>query len=1243
LATIRCLVPVLAVALAGAAVEALAQAYCAPPKTTPQPPPPPPPPPPCEPKVCNKCTTSPCYVDSGIYVNDAVDLSIPTNGFPLLVGRHYDSSLTVDGPLGIGWTSSLTPHLYYATYLYAPNVYQYEADVIMPEGARHHFTMASDGTFAPPPGRRDTLVRNANGTFTMTLQRSRSTYSFGTDGSLTSMTDDFGNALTFTYDANGRVQTIADASGSSRSLTVTWNPQGRIADISDSSTPARHIVYAYDADGTLTGVRDPVTPSGQQSTSYTYAAGRYGPVLQRIDDRWGRAVSRLTWQADGKLKSYTEGDYNDANPPASTGEKYTYTYASGSTSKADSLGALTHSYVTNGLITDYASYDPVTGNVLSSTDGAGVTTTYQYDGRGNISIVGKGGVSFYYTYDANYPDQVSTITPKDFSGNMLTNYASWSFDYNSPTEATPGALKRVKRYNSSRTATQTMAEYVYDAKGHVTSATDELLRVSTFTYNAAGDRTLATVAGQTTTYAPDPMGRVMSVTDAAGHMTSYSYDALDRILTVRLPKPSSASTLDFLTTYTYDNLDSGVVYVIMTDPNGRMTKTGYDALGHVVKTIDALGNVTQFTYQYNLLKSITDANGNVTSYSYNANRNLASTTLPDNAVETVQTGYDGTVLSVTDRRGSTTSYTRDSLDRITVVNYSGYNSVNYVYDGERLASVVWGTLGAQLSTTFTYDDYWRLASETRAGEYTITYPYVPPWQPTGFGYTLTPAADQPGPVIQVAYQTDTNQRVTAISGDFGTFTIDYNTLGQYSKITYPNGQTREFAYDDQGRLTTLSNRYQGTDLATFQYAYDYDWSTSIYSMLGQRTSVTSFGTALSFPSPTQTKYTYDGNYQLTGMTQGVNFRSWAYDAIGNRIYAAVPYTYYKNGTNPLNGQRLQNDGAGPDFTYDANGNVTGRAGSILYTWDSANRLASSSGTTYAYDDANRRISATTNGTTTKYIPWGLNTIRERTGKVVRDYVFGPGIDEPLAKLENGVATYYSVDGLGSIMASTDAYGNVLNTTSYDPWGITSLSSQSPLFGFTGRETAGGLWHYRARYYDPSIGRFLSEDPLSGYLRVSTPSIYTYLVDVRNLFRRSNDNQADTIYLLGGLREPVLWGIYSYVDGDPVNRSDPLGLAWQSYLPNPWGCAALVSKCHDEVRCCIDKLAMSQFPYNNAVLTNITNLGVADPAYKVCFENSATCKAMMKKCTQATNPMNRPGTGKWPSLWKEIKQWLFGSS
>jgi RHS repeat-associated protein len=1096
----------LAMAVIAETTDALGQpsAYCAPPKVMPKSQPPSSPPAACQPVPgCNSCTRSPCYVDSGIYVNDVVDLTIPTSGFPLLLGRHYDSSIDADGPLGIGWTASLTSHLYYATYLYATNVYQYEADVVMPDGARYRFTTIGGGTFTPPPGRFDTLVRNGDGTFALTLQRSRSIFSFNADGSLARMTDDFGNALVFTYDGNGRVQTVADASGSGRTLSITWNPQGRIADVSDSSTPARHVVYSYNADGTLAGVRDPVTPSGQQSLRYLYTGGRYGPVLAEIADRWNRVISRLTWLSDGKLLSYTEGDYNNSNPSASTGEKYTYTYASGATSKGDSLGTLTHSYTTNGFVTDHAQYDVTTGNLTSTIDGAGVQTSYQYDSRGNIAVVTKSGVSWFYTYDANYPDSVAMITPKDSAGNILTNFASWAYEHYAPGDPAPGALKRVKRYNTSRTATQTMAEHAYDAKGHLISATDEFYRVTTFAYDASGNRTSATVAGQTTTYGYDAMGRVTSITDAAGHVTTFTYDGLDRMLTARLPRPSSTSTLEFVTTYSYDAFDTGIVYVTVTDPNGSVTKSGYDALGHLVRTIDALGNSMQFTYRYNLLSSITDANGNITSYTYDTSRNLIRTTFPDGAAESYSVAWDETMQSVTDRRGVTTQYIRDGFGRI-ISDGTG----SYTYDGEKLASAS--------SVSFTYDTFWRLASETRFGEYTITYANMPNSPAMTGGYTITPAAGQPGTSLTVTYGFDAGARINTISvfpaGTYsiGAFTLEYNALGQYSRITFPNGQTREYTYDDQGRLTLLRNVHPSAgDIVDVQYDYDYDWSTNTYTMLGQRTAMTISGAAVSYPYNAQAKYTYDANYQLTSKTQGaLGVSSWTYDAIGNRTSAAlwypVNYTYYKNGINPLNGQRLRNDGSGGgDFTYDTNGNVTGRGGTTLYGWDSANRLTSFAGTTYNYDYLGRRTSSSTSGTATTYINLDLNMIGERVGNTSRDYIFAPGIDEPLVKLENSLFTYYSVDGLGSVVATNDAAGTVITSTAYDAWGVASQQQgQVTAFGYTGRGGRDGLWFLRARYYDPSIGRFLSEDPAR---------------------------------LIGD-------GPYAYALNNPVMNTDPMGLA-----------------------------------------------------------------------------------------------------
>src|SRR5436190_16375498 len=82
----------------------LGATYCATPKAPPSPPPAGPHSPQCEPKKCDRCSASPCYVASGMYVDDFVDLQIPTAGsYPLMVSRRYDSSGPADGPMGAGW------------------------------------------------------------------------------------------------------------------------------------------------------------------------------------------------------------------------------------------------------------------------------------------------------------------------------------------------------------------------------------------------------------------------------------------------------------------------------------------------------------------------------------------------------------------------------------------------------------------------------------------------------------------------------------------------------------------------------------------------------------------------------------------------------------------------------------------------------------------------------------------------------------------------------------------------------------------------------------------------------------------------------------------------------------------------------------------------------------------------------------------------------------------------------------
>jgi RHS repeat-associated protein len=134
---------------------------------------------------------------------------------------------------------------------------------------------------------------------------------------------------------------------------------------------------------------------------------------------------------------------------------------------------------------------------------------------------------------------------------------------------------------------------------------------------------------------------------------------------------------------------------------------------------------------------------------------------------------------------------------------------------------------------------------------------------------------------------------------------------------------------------------------------------------------------------------------------------------------------------------------------------------------------------FVYDGRGRRAQKIVGGVTRTYVYDGADIIEERTnaGATVR-YVHGPGIDQPLANVESGTTSYYLTDHLGSIVQMTSASATVTLTRQYDVSGNLIQGATSGGYAFTGREWDPeiGLYYYRARYYHPLIGRFISEDP-----------------------------------------------------------------------------------------------------------------------------------------------------------------------
>ncbi|HYN40716.1 MAG TPA: DUF6531 domain-containing protein, partial [Thermoanaerobaculia bacterium] len=866
---------------------------------------------------CNQCTGSPNYVSTGTYTTAATDLVVPTSGPAMAVSRNYVSTPSPDGVLGPGWTSSLEARVYLAPYVSGGVRLGTEANVVLPTGIRYKFRLNPvTGHYDPPAGRNDDLVRNADGSFDLFLERgSGSVYRFDKHGRFVSETDEFGNVVSWERDAEGRLSRIVDLSGTGRSVTIGWTGAGKVHTLTDSA--GRVVTYDYDADSRLTGITD---PAGRR-TQYDYSRGRYSTaLLTRISDPWGRAITDITYDNYDRTKSYTE-----------QGATYTYTYAaSNRTTKVDDSGHSTENTFDpeSGVITSRSDPGDAFNKVFDSegrpvqvTDAAGVLTTYTYDGEGHVLTVTRnasqtGAVRYDYAYDPAFPDKVASVTPKNPTTNVLdTAWQGWRYEYHPAGSTRPGGLKKVYRVASDGTTADSVSEYEYDGQGRVRRQTTAGGAQTDYDYDGSGN--LQTVTGPAgsgarpvTTYQHDALGRVTDVTDPLGKVTHYTYDPLGRVLTVSLP-PTGGRT--FTTTYSYDHVDvpAGLLYTEITDPNGRLTRLGYDVDGRLRRSVDAAGGATLYGYTGRLLTAITDPNGNVTNYGYDAAKRLASTSFPDGGQETYTYWNDGLLKTKTDRRGTTVTYAYDAFKRLKTKSYSTGGSVTYNYEGQKLLTVVDTTLTPAETHSFGYDARYRLASAAQAGRGTATYTYTVD--------DRVESLTLPGGVSSTwGYHADGSLQSALWTLVSGSFTWDYTLRGQYETVTFPNGQERSYGYDDQGRLTTLSNTLGAATLASYSYGYDVDL-TGQPTLLGQRTSQRSTLPAQGLTGAL-TRYGYDPLYQLVRAEYPAaapfnsEVHTWTYDGIGNRETKGVganvqTYTYLKASGNPLNGQRLTGDGA----------------------------------------------------------------------------------------------------------------------------------------------------------------------------------------------------------------------------------------------------------------------------------------------------------------------------------------------
>jgi RHS repeat-associated protein len=796
-----------------------------------------------------------------------------------------------------------------------------------------------------------------------------------------------------------------------------------------------------------------------------YKFGHVAP-LQAIRDRHGNEI-RLTWSETNQFES-GYGQLIRITSPNGRWISLTYDENDRVTEASDNIGrTVTYTYDEDGRletvtdpennVTTYT-YDS-SDRMLTITDGRDITylTNTYADGRVATQDLADPNATYEFDYTVDGSGNITQTDVTDPRGTVERLTFNSDHYTTAVTEAYGTALARtttIERESGSNLIEaivdplERRTEYTYDDTGHVLTITrladSEDAVTTTLTYEPQFFQ-LASITDpldHVWTIGYDASGRLASLTDPLSHGTTIGTNSAGQVTSVTDPLSHTwefaytggdvTSVTNPLSSVRTQFVDAGGRAVSVRDPFGRTTATAFDDLNRVTSVTDAHGGQTTFTYDENSnLLTLTDPLSHTTTYTYDNFDRVATRTDPLSNAASYDYDFNGNLIEATDREAQVTAYTYDALNRLTEVTFDDTSTIEYTYDaGDRLTQIVDSVNGTIIRK---YDGLDRLTEETTP-QGTITYTY----DDDGRRATMTVDGQ-----TTVSYTYDAAHRLTAITQGSASVAITYDNADRRSTVTFPNEIVATYGYDNANQLTSLTYTLDETTLGTLTYTYD---------LAGNRTSV-------------------GGTWARTGLPSALS--SAEYDA-ANRL----------------------TDWDSTSFTYDDNGNLTGD-GTTTYIWNARGQLTGLSGgasASFQYDGLGRRRGKTIASTTTQFLYDGLNLVQELNsgGTPTANVLTGLGIDETFTRALSGGTETLLGDALGSTIALADGDGDVRTEYTFDPFGATTTSGASSTNAaqFTGRENdLTGLSFYRARFYNPQLQRFVSEDPAG---EIAGPNLYTYV-------------------------------------------------------------------------------------------------------------------------------------------------------
>jgi YD repeat-containing protein len=691
-----------------------------------------------------------------------------------------------------------------------------------------------------------------------------SSATYDANGNRASRVDFNGNRTNYTYDLarnleTSRTEGLTSGGGTTpqtRTISTQWHATFRLP--TGIAEPLRITTFVYDLDGSQCGARGAMCSRSVQATTDASGSQGFSAMPSGAPRTW-----TYTYNANGSVLTVN-------GPRTDVTDVTTYTYYANNDADLGKRGNVATIANAAGHTTSITAYN-AHGQPLTIVDPNGLTTTMTYDVRQRLKTRAIGAETTTYDYD--FAGQLTKVTLPDGA------FLSYTYDDAHRLSAIQDNLGNRISYTLDAMGNRT-AEEVRDPANVLAQKRSRVYSALNRLFQELGAQS------QTTEYAYDDQGNVLTVKDPLNRVTTNQYDALNRLKQVTSPAPISA-----VTQYGYNGLDA---LTQVTDP--RSLVTGY--------TVDGLGNLTQ----------------------------QAS---PDTGTTTNTYDAAGNLLTQIDAKSQTTTYAYDALNRVTLITFHDGSKQTYTYDQGtngigRLSSITERNAANQITSViaYAYDQHGRVTSETRTVgglQYVLAYRYDSSGRLDQLTYpsgrTVNYSFDGLGRVGGVTTTKPGEQAQTVVSS------VAYHSFGGVKGYTLGNGQTYSRGIDLDGRIASYT-------LGAQSFAIGYDAASRI-----------EFISETANPPNTNT-YGYDSLDRLTSAVLPSTPYAYSYDAVGNRTSRTAGsssdnYTY----ATTSNQIASITPASGPvrNFVFDANGSTTAD-GLNTFAYDVRGRMVQATST-----------------------------------------------------------------------------------------------------------------------------------------------------------------------------------------------------------------------------------------------------------------------------------------------------------